>query len=70
MMKILKAVGLWLLQGILGAVFVVGGAFVLVEWLAGCGETYVDSKGKRHSHECVFLPSQNIMKGDKTTPNT
>lgn len=31
-------------------------AVVLVEWLAGCGETYIDANGTRHAYECVFLP--------------
>ena len=66
----LKAVALWALQGIIGAVFVLGAAIVMVEWFAGCGETYVDSNGKRHAHECLFLPQQNTTKGDKTPPNT
>lgn len=70
MIKVLKAIALWILQGIIGAVFVLGGAVMLAEWFAGCGETYVDSKGVRHNHECIFLPSQNNTKGDKTTPNT
>jgi hypothetical protein len=65
-----KALVIWLIQGIIGAVFVIGGAVLLVEWASGCGETYVDSKGKRHANECVFLPSHNNTKGDKTSPNT
>ena len=70
MTKILKALGLWILQGIIGAVFVIGGAVVLVEWFSGCGETYIDAKGIRHTHECLFLPQQNTTKGDKTSRNT
>lgn len=31
-------------------------AVVVIEWMAGCGETYIDSKGVRHANECVFLP--------------
>ena len=65
----LKAIGLWLLQGIIGAVFVLGTVLVLVEWMAGCGETYVDSKGVRHAHECLILPQQNTTKGYKTVQN-
>lgn len=68
--RTLKALVVWVIQGIIGAVFVLAGAVVLVEWASGCGETYVDSKGKTHRHECVFLPSQNNTKGDKTSPNT
>jgi hypothetical protein len=32
---------------------------LLVEWAAGCGETYVDAKGVRHQNECVFIPNTN-----------
>lgn len=28
---------------------------VAIEYAAGCGETYVDADGVRHSHECVFF---------------
>ena len=70
MIKALKALGLWILQGIIGAVFVIGGAVVLVEWFSGCGETYIDAKGIRHTHECLFLPQQNTTKGHKTSQNT
>lgn len=31
----------------------------LVEWMAGCGETYTDAKGKMHTYECVFIPTNN-----------
>jgi hypothetical protein len=55
MIKTLKAFGLWLLQGILGVVLGFAFAFVLVEWASGCGETYVDSKGKTHINECVLF---------------
>lgn len=54
-----KAVGLWLLQGIIGAVIVLGGAVVLVEWLAGCGEHYIDSQGRTHIHQCIVLSELN-----------
>lgn len=30
-------------------------AIVMVEWLAGCGETYTDSNGVKHSYECVYF---------------
>lgn len=29
---------------------------VMIEWMSGCGETYVDAKGERHAYECVFIP--------------
>lgn len=30
-------------------------AVVVIEWAAGCGESYVDSRGERHMYECVYL---------------
>lgn len=30
-------------------------ALMLVEWAAGCGETYIDANGVRHSYECLFI---------------
>jgi hypothetical protein len=32
---------------------------LLVEWAAGCGESYVDAYGVRHQYECVFIPNTN-----------
>lgn len=36
-------------------VFAVLMAVIAIEWVAGCGESYVDSKGQRHLYECVYL---------------
>ena len=33
-------------------------AVLVIEWLAGCGESYVDANGVRHLNECVFIPNQ------------
>jgi hypothetical protein len=44
----------------LGCLIGVVGALLLLEWAAGCGETYIDSKGVTHANDCVFLP----IKGD------
>lgn len=30
-------------------------AAFLLEWMAGCGETYTDSKGVQHANECLFI---------------
>ena len=30
-------------------------AVVVIEWAAGCGESYVDAAGQRHMYECVYL---------------
>lgn len=51
----LKCVVRWLATVAAVTAFAVLGAVVLIEWLAGCGETYVDSKGVRHANECVFV---------------
>jgi len=49
-----------LIEGIavvLATVFFAGlFALVVIEWFAGCGETYIDAKGERHAYECVFIP--------------
>lgn len=45
----------FIIQGLIGMVFVLGGALLLVEWASGCGETYIDSKGVRHANECIFI---------------
>jgi hypothetical protein len=29
---------------------------IVVEWMVGCGETYVDAFGVRHSYSCLLLP--------------
>lgn len=38
-------------------------AFVILEWMAGCGETYVDAQGKTHQHECIFFGKSNNTEG-------
>ena len=55
MKDLLKRFAIWLIQGLIGLVFVLFMLLVLVEWMAGCGETYIDAKGVRHQHECIFL---------------
>lgn len=48
-----------LLSKALEAVLFVACAVVLalfvMEWMAGCGETYIDAKGVRHQNECLFI---------------
>jgi hypothetical protein len=39
----------------IAALFTVLMALFLVEWAAGCGETWVDANGVEHVGECVFL---------------
>jgi hypothetical protein len=51
-MKIFAEVVLCAVLGVLFAV-------LLIEWAAGCGESYVDAYGVRHQYECVFIPNTN-----------
>jgi hypothetical protein len=37
------------------AAFALFFAVMLLEWMAGCGETYIDAKGERHANECMFI---------------
>lgn len=30
-------------------------AVLFIEWMAGCGESYVDSKGIIHANECIII---------------
>lgn len=55
MKNLLKALGLWLLQALIGLVFLGFIVLMVAEWAAGCGETYVDAKGVRHQNECLFI---------------
>ena len=52
--RYLKPLVLWLAQGIMGAAMVLFFVYMLIEWASGCGESYVDSKGKTHIGECMF----------------
>jgi lipid-A-disaccharide synthase-like uncharacterized protein len=54
-MKFIKQFAMWVLQGLIGLVFVIGGALFLIEYMAGCGENYIDSKGISHPHQCFFI---------------
>jgi hypothetical protein len=44
--------------------FAVIALVILAEWLAGCGESYVDSDGKRHYYECLVVPYEPEEEGD------
>lgn len=55
MKDIIKRIALRMLELILCVAIAIVIAVVTLEWLAGCGETYIDSKGKRHAHECLFI---------------
>jgi hypothetical protein len=51
----LKRVLRWLLQVAVVTGFAVLIVIVLAEWMAGCGETYVDAKGVRHANDCIIV---------------
>lgn len=53
---------MWVVSALLFAVSIVLVAMLLIEYLVGCGETYVDAKGVRHQHECVFIPQKKEIK--------
>lgn len=58
-MNILKRIAVWLIQGLLGLSFIAFVALMVAEWAAGCGESYVDAKGKTHVGQCIFLDRGN-----------
>lgn len=35
--------------------FIAIGVVMLVEFMAGCGETYIDAKGYKHVNECIII---------------
>jgi len=45
----------WAIGVVFAVLFAVGSAVFLIEWMAGCGETYIAADGKRYPYECVFI---------------
>lgn len=37
------------------ALFAIAMTIMVMEWFAGCGESYVDHRGVRHVNECLFF---------------
>lgn len=35
-------------------------AVAILEWMVGCGESYVDAKGVRHINECIVIPQKPV----------
>jgi hypothetical protein len=58
-MNIIKAIFIWLAQAVIGLAFIAFVVLLVAEWAAGCGESYVDAKGKTHVGECIFLDRGN-----------
>ncbi len=50
-----KRVAKWVVSVAIATGFAVLMAVFLLEWMAGCGETYTDSKGVQHANECLFI---------------
>ena len=50
-----QRVARWLVTVAAVTAFGLLGAVLLLEWMAGCGETYIDAKGERHANECIFI---------------
>tara|TARA_R100000808_G_scaffold11654_1_gene29744 strand:- start:5465 stop:5644 length:180 start_codon:yes stop_codon:yes gene_type:complete len=46
----------WLFQLVTGAIIGLFIAIIIVEFLVGCGESYVDAEGVRHWYKCVVIP--------------
>jgi hypothetical protein len=61
--NMMKRLLLWIAQGLAGLVLIAFFCLMLIEWAAGCGESYVDAKGKTHINDCVFInQSQGVSK--------
>ena len=50
-----KRIARWVLAVTVATAISVLGAVILIEWMAGCGETYTDAKGEQHANECIFI---------------
>ena len=55
MKEIFKRFLVWVIQGLIGLALIGFFMLMVAEWAAGCGESYVDAKGKTHVGQCIFL---------------
>ena len=46
----------FIVAALLTIAFAVLMAVLVIEWMASCGETYIDTNGVRHQNECVLIP--------------
>lgn len=51
MKKAFEILGQITLAVVIGSVL----AIMVIEWMAGCGESYVDAKGITHANECIII---------------
>ena len=54
-MKFIKQLAVWVAQAFVSLAFVLGGALFLIEYMSGCGENYIDSRGVSHPNQCFFI---------------
>ena len=45
----------WVVTTLATIAFALFFAIMLLEWMAGCGETYIAADGKRYANECLFI---------------
>lgn len=48
----------WVINTVAAVVFAAGLTVLLLEFIVGCGETYLDAQGERHRYECLIIPQQ------------
>ena len=51
MSKVLKFIASVVITVLMSALM----ALIFIEWMVGCGESYIDSKGVRHANECLII---------------
>ena len=52
LLKLLKQLLVAFIKGLVGLALIVAFLFMLIEWMTGCGEHYVDYKGVTHVETC------------------
>ena len=45
-----------ILNALLVLIIAAGFACIGIQWISGCGEHWIDSRGMIHSYECYQLP--------------
>ncbi len=53
--SILKRILRGIASVVMMLIFGIFSAVLVIEWMAGCGESYTDAKGNVHLNECVFI---------------
>ena len=55
----IKAFIMWLIEGLIGMAMLGFLLVVVLDYTAGCGQTYIDAKGNTHpmakNSECLFI---------------